>query len=210
MRTLWLLHEIGADFNVVVHPFDKTLRSPEYLAVNPAGRVPALEIDGRTIWESGAIAEVLCNRYPASGLGRFPDDPDWADWLVWLHFAESISQHAAALTQQHIVLYEDKMRSPIIMQIEARRLEKCFGAVDNRLKDREYLLDSGFSAADIGVAQAIYLARHFARIEPFVQLEAWYLRVTSRPAFEASLPPPGATRLYPLQFYPPWETSRDG
>ncbi len=210
MRALWLLHEIGADFNVVVHPFDKRLRSPEYLALNPAGRVPALEIDGRIVWESGAIAEVLCDRFPAAGLGRAPGEEERAEWLIWLHFAETISQHTAALTQQHVVLYEDSMRSPIVMQIEARRLEKCYGAVNGRLKGRAHLLDGGFSAADIGVAQAIYMARHFAHIELFADLDAWYRRVTARPAFAASLPPEGAPRLYAREFYPPWETQPDG
>jgi glutathione S-transferase len=72
MRTLWLLHELAVEFEVVEWPFDKTLRSPEYLALNPAGRVPALEMDGRTIWETGAITEVLCERFPQTGMGRGP------------------------------------------------------------------------------------------------------------------------------------------
>ena len=46
MRSLWLLHEIGVDFDVVLHGFDKSLRDPGYLAVSAAGRVPALETDG--------------------------------------------------------------------------------------------------------------------------------------------------------------------
>ena len=41
MRSLWLLHELGVPFDLVVHPFDKSLRSLDYLALNPAGRVPA-------------------------------------------------------------------------------------------------------------------------------------------------------------------------
>jgi glutathione S-transferase len=69
MRTLWLLHELAVEFEVVEWPFDKTLRSPEYLALNPAGRVPALELDGRTIWETGAITEVLCERFPRRAWG---------------------------------------------------------------------------------------------------------------------------------------------
>ena len=152
MRALWLLNELGVPFEIALHPFDKSLRLPEYLAVNPAGRVPALEIDGAVIWESGAILQVLCARFPEAGLGRTTDDPDWADWLIWLHFAETISQHTAALTQQHVALYEDAMRSPIVMKLEAARLKKCYRAIEGRLSApldrREYILASGFSAAD--------------------------------------------------------------
>ncbi len=205
MRTLWLLHELGVAFEVVEHGFDKSLRSQDYLALNPAGRVPALEIDGRLLWETGAITEYLCERFPEAGLGRLPSDVERADWLIWVHFAETLSQHGAALTQQHVALYDDAMRSPIVMKLEAKRVEKCYAAVEGRLAGRDYLLEDGFSAADISVGQAIYMTRHFARIEPFAALTNWYNRITARPAFQASLPPEGAALLYSREFYEPWD-----
>ncbi len=205
MRVLWLLNELGVEFETVVHPFNKSLRSNEYLALNPAGRVPALEFRGETLWESGAIMQVLCEKYPNSGLGRDPGDPERSGWLIWLHFAETISQHSAALTQQHVALYEDAMRSPIVMQVEAKRLGKCYTALEQRLSGRDNLLDSGFSAADIAVGQAVYMARHFTRIEGFENLTDWYQRLTKRPAFKASLPPKGATLLWPQEFFEPWD-----
>ncbi|MEL6913276.1 MAG: glutathione S-transferase family protein [Pseudomonadota bacterium] len=199
MRVLWLLHELGVDFDLREWPFDKTLRSPDFLALNPAGRVPALELDRAVLFESGAIMEVLCERFPEAGLGRAPGDPERAAWLGWLHFAETISQHSAALTQQHVVLYEDHMRSPIVMQIEAKRIEKCYAALEGGLG--EFLL-KGFSAADIAVGQAVYMARHFTPLDGFPKLAAWYARITARPAFKASLP--GAQKLYSQEFYPAW------
>ena len=132
-RVLWLLHELGVPFEMVVHPFDKALRAPDFLALSPAGRVPAIEIDGQVLFESGAILEYLCERFPGPGLGRAPGHPERAEWLVWVHFAETISQHSAALTQGHIVLREDWMRSPTVLRLEARRLEKCFAALEGRL-----------------------------------------------------------------------------
>ncbi|MEL6685284.1 MAG: glutathione S-transferase N-terminal domain-containing protein, partial [Pseudomonadota bacterium] len=57
MRSLWLLHELGVDFDVVEYPFDKTLREEPYRSLNPTGRVPTLEIDDVVLTESGAIAE---------------------------------------------------------------------------------------------------------------------------------------------------------
>jgi len=204
MRSLWLLHELGVEFEVRIWPFDKSLRSRDFLSLNPAGRVPALEIDGAVIWETGAITQVLCERFPGAGLGSAADDPERADWLIWLHFAETISQHTAALTQQHIALYDDTMRSPIVMKLEARRLEKCYGAIEQRLAGRKYLLDGGFSAADISVGQAVYMARHFARLDGFARLGDWYARITERPGFQASLPPKGAQLLWQEDFYEPW------
>lgn len=208
MRVLWLLNEIGCDFDLVVRPFDASLRDPAYRTLHPVGRVPVLEIDGDVLWESGAMIEVLCERFPEAGLGRLPGDLDRADWLVWVHFAETISQHVAALTQQHIMLYEDAMRSPVVMKIEAKRIAKCYEAIEGQLstpvENRDYLLTSGFSAADIAVGQAVYMARHFARTDPYPELTKWYARITERPAFQASLPPEGE-RLYTRDFYEAWD-----
>lgn len=209
MRVLWLLHEIGAPFELVVHPFDKTLRSDAYRAIHPAGRVPAVEIDSDVIWESGAILQILCHRFPGAGLGREPNAPDWPDWLAWLHFAETISQHTAALTQQHVALYDDHMRSPIVMRLEAKRLEKCYGAIEGRLstpvENRDHLLTAGFSAADVAVGQAVWMARHFARLDGFPETAAWFKRITDRDAFRAALPTDDQIRLYDREFYEAWD-----
>ena len=202
MRALWLLHELGVEFEVREWPFDKTLRSAEFRALNPAGRVPALELDGEHIWESGAMIELLCERFPEAGLGREVGHPERAKFLTWLHFAETISQHAAALTQQHVVLREDHMRSPIVMQLEAARIGKCYQAIEEVVGD--YLLDT-FSAADVAVGQAVYMARHFKALDDYPKVAAWYDRITAREAFIASLP--GDATLYPQEFFEPWEVA---
>lgn len=207
MRTLWLIQELGLDAEIRIYPFDKTLRSPEFLALSPAGRVPALEIDGEVMVETGAITEYLCERFSPDGLGRSPGSMERMDWLVLVHFAETLSAHAAALTQQHVMLYDDAMRSPILTRLEARRLEKCYAALEARLTKgfaARTLLESGFSAADVSVGQAVYMGRHFAALEPFPALADWYARMAARPAFQASLPEPG-TGIYDRDFYAPLE-----
>jgi len=211
MRTLWLLHELELPFELATYPFDASIKTPEFLTLSPVGRVPALELGGERLFETGAITEILCERYSPDGLGRSAGSPDRTDWLVWLHFAETLSSHVAALTQQHIMLFEDAMRSPTVMKIEARRLMKCYDAIEARLstpvENRDHLLTSGFSAADISVGQAVYMGRHFARTDDHPALSDWYRRITARPAFQASLPTDD-TRLYGQDFYPPWEGPR--
>lgn len=201
MRSLWLLYELGVEFELQVYPFDKTLREEPYRSLNPTGRVPTLEIDGLVLTESGAIAEFLCERFPKAGLGRDPGDDERAAWLNWIHFAETISQHTAALTQQHVALYEDHMRSPIIMQLEAKRLAKTLRTVEAGLVG-DYLL-SRFSAADIGVGQAVYMAGHFVELAQFPRLSDWFARLQAREAYQKALP--DGSGLYAEDFYPPWE-----
>ena len=208
MRSLWLLHELGIPFDLQVYSFDQSLRSPAYLALNPIGRVPTLEIDGQTICESGAIAEALCEYAPQAGLGRTAGQTERYAWLNWIHFAETISQHCAALTQQHVALFEDHMRSPIVMKLEASRLAKTIGTLEEALTGSGYLLEGGFSAADIGVGQAVYMAQHFVKLDAFPAVTAWFEQLSARPAFQKSLPPEGADRLYLRDFYPPWTVQK--
>tara|TARA_R110000787_G_scaffold162503_4_gene275932 strand:- start:569 stop:1234 length:666 start_codon:yes stop_codon:yes gene_type:complete len=206
MRTLWLLHELDVEFHVKIHAFDKSLREPEYLSVSPAGRVPALEIDGERMFETGAITQYLCERYSPDRMGRSTHAPDRMAWLVWVHFAETISQHTAALTQQHIVLREDRMRSPIVMKLEAARVAKCYDALEARLstpiENRDYMLTSGFSAADISVGQAVYMSRYFVTLDRHPAVSEWYERITERASFVKSLPKAGG--IYERDFYPAW------
>ncbi|GIT92897.1 glutathione S-transferase [Jannaschia pagri] len=194
-RVLWLLHELGIPFDVRVWPFDKTLRGPEFLALNPAGRVPALEMDGRSLWETGAIIEVLCER--TGRLGRAADHRERADWLIWVHFSETISQHAAALTQQHVALREEWMRSPTIMKLEAARVGKCFDALEARLKG-DWLLTE-FSAADVAVGQAVLMARRFHMVGERPRMAAWMSRLEARPAYRAACDE--GQGLYAQDFY---------
>ena len=209
MRVLWLLNELDVPFQLVEHPFDKSLRRPEFLTLSPAGRVPALEIEGERMFESGAMVEYLCEKFPEAGLGRAPGAMDRMDWLMWVHFAETVSQHVAILTQQHIMLYDDAMRSPVVMKLEAARLKKCYAAIEAQLstpvENRDYLLTSGFSACDISVGQAVYMARHFAKTEEFPEMSAWMERITGRAGFKASLPGPEAMLLYRKDFYEAWD-----
>ncbi len=160
------------------------------------------------MFETGAITEYLCERFSPDRLGRSTGSPDRMAWLVWVHFAETISQHAAALTQQHVVLYTDEMRSPTVKKLEAARLAKCYDALEARLstpvENRDYLLTSGFSAADVSVGQAVYMARHFRGLDGHPEVAKWYTRITERPAFQASLPM-DSERLYAQDFYPAWE-----
>ena len=206
MRTLWLLHELDVEFHVKLHAFDKSLREPEYLSLSPAGRVPALEIDGERMFETGAITQYLCERFSPDRLGRPVHAPDRMAWLVWVHFAETISQHTAALTQQHIALREDYMRSPIVMNLEAARVAKCYDALEARLstpiENRDYMLTSGFSAADISVGQAVYMSRYFVTLDRHPAVSEWYDRITERASFGKSLPENGG--IYEKDFYPPW------
>lgn len=199
-RILWLMEEMGLDFEIARRSFfDKSLRAPEYLAISPAGRVPALEIDGQVIYESGAITEYLCAT--RGQFGRQQGDADWVDWLEWLHFAETIGQHLAILTQQHISLREDWMRSPATMKLEARRLELSLEVVESGLGAHDWLLASGFSAVDCAVGYGALVARRFIRFDALPRVAGWLQRCEARAAYERAAARDGEPDIYKKPFY---------
>jgi glutathione S-transferase len=199
MRVLWLLNELEIPFGVSAHPLDRSLRDPGFLSLSPAGRVPALEIEGERMFEATAIIEYLCEKFPERGLGCAPSDPDRMEWLVWLHFSETVTQSVDILQRGWDAGAHGLMRA------ELSRLADCFGAIEGRLstpvENRDYLLTSGFSACDIAVGQAVYMARHFLATDDYPELTAWYARITERDTFRAALPVPGAEGLFQQDFY---------
>ena len=187
-RSLWLLNELGIDFDLVEMPFDlKYLRAPEYLAVHPLGRVPCLVDDGQVIFESGAICQYLCERYDDGKLGRGPGHPERYEWLQWIHYAETVAVHGASLVQQAVFIAEQD-RSPVVQKLEGRRLEKAVEVLDNHLKDRDYILASGFSAADTSIGFSIYLGRQFISLDTFSNVGKYMACLRERPAFNKSFP----------------------
>lgn len=205
-RTLWLLEELGLEYDVQLWDFfNGSMRSPEFLAISPAGRVPALEIDGRTLFESGAIAQYLCETRPSHNLMPIPGETERGEFLEWLHFAETMGGLLANLTQHHIVLRDPSMRSETVMRLEAKRLEKCLSAVEDVVEGRDFLLKSGFSAADIAVAYGMIIGQKFVKLDAFPAVTAYFERLKSRDAYERATERDGDAVIYRHAFYPPPE-----
>lgn len=197
-RVLWFLHEAGLSHEVVRHSiFDKAIRSPDFLALSPAGRVPAVELDGQTLFESGAILELLTETR-APHLGAAPGDADRARYLEWLHFAETIAVSLAILTQHHIVLREDHMRSPTVMRLEAKRLEKSLQAAARARRGEGVC--GAFSAADVALGYGAIIGQKFLRFEDPALMD-WLDDLKARPAFQAAMAQDGAAQIYTRDFY---------
>lgn len=188
MRSLWLLNELQIPFELIEMPFDlSVLRSADYLGVHPLGRVPCLVDGDFRLFESGAIAEYLCERYPGGGLGRLGQHAERYEWLQWIHYGETMAVHAACLVQQRFFIAPAD-RSAVIAKLESRRLEKAAQVLEPRLTDRDHLLRSGFSAADIGVGYSLHLADRLIDLAKFPNVTRYLQRLRARPAFRASLP----------------------
>ena len=201
-RTLWLLTEMALECQIIPYSItDGSLRAPEYLAKSLAGRVPALDIDGITLFESGAILEYLCETRPENGLGRFAGDPERGKFLEWLHFSETQAHLIANLNLQHLFLKDASLASPTVLKTETARLTGTLKAMERALGEQDWLLASGFSAVDTMMGYNLFASRYYVRMENFPTLQAYCNRITQRPAYQAARARDGQQKFFRKDFY---------
>ncbi|SOC04866.1 glutathione S-transferase [Rhodobacter sp. JA431] len=197
-RVLWLLEELGEPVDLRLWSLTGAdLRSPEFRALSPAGRIPALEIDGQVIFESGAIVQYL-----TESRGRFAPAPGTAErlaYLEWLNFAETQANILQALNIHHIFLRPEAARSVPLMKLDTKRLAVTMQALETHLTGREWLL-SEFSAADCMFGFNIDAMFRFVPRDGFPALGAWVARAQARPAYQRAVEKGGAS-LYAQDFY---------
>ncbi len=187
VRTVWLLNELGLDYELERFTLgEKAMRSPEYLAVNPNGRVPTLDDGDVRMSESTAIAQYLVARYGDGSLARAPDSPEFPAYLQWLHYAEGmIMPPINAYVVETILLPPDR-RSETHADRALRLLNRTLGPVEAQLEGRDYLLES-FSAADTITGHACVMSEKFGvDFSDKPNLKAYNERLLARPALQAA------------------------
>lgn len=183
LRTLWLLRELDVPFRMMEMKFGSQGERPDQdPSIRSLGRVPSL-VDGDVrLLESGAVVQYLCERFPAKGLGRELGHPERYTWLQWVHYAETITAHTAATQARRSPFFPAAQRSAVMQKLEQIRFESVIYPVEMQLRDRDYLLASGFSAADICIACSIRQAEPFIDLPRFTRVSQHYARVAARPA----------------------------
>lgn len=172
----WMLEEVNASYHTEVLEYGEHMKSPEYLAVNPMGKVPALVDGDRVVTECAAICAYLADRFPAAGLA--PPADQRADYYRWLFFAagpleQSVTDRFLGVEptaeQEMMVGYGNFAR---VMDI----LEK---AVDHD----GYIAGPEFTAADLYVGSHLGWGMQFGTLEKRPAFEAYWARVSDRPAY---------------------------
>ena len=187
VRTVWLLNELGLDYELERYKLgEKAMRSPEYLAVNPNGRVPTLDDGDIRMSESTAIAQYLVARYGDGSLARGPDSPDFAAYLQWLHYGEGMIMPPINTIVVETLLLPPERRSQPHADRALRLLSRTLGPVEAHLEGREYLAGS-FSVADTITGHACIMAeKRGADLSDKPNLKAYNERLLARPALEAA------------------------
>jgi glutathione S-transferase len=181
-RCLWALEEIGVPYELVTIDTDKGDNDkPEFLAINPNGRIPAL-VDGELkLFESMAINLYLARKY---GKELWPADEagqalavQWSFWGV-----SEIEQFLITMLAQELFTPADQRR-PDRAQDAREALVPRMTVLEGQLRSRLYLLGAKFTIADINVA-SIFSVAHLAKFDltPYPNVRKWVESCMSRPA----------------------------
>lgn len=196
-RVVWLLQEMGLPYRL--RPVDLLAgaeNDPEFLAINPAGFIPALVDDGVTMVESIAIMEYLIARYGPTPLAPAPHDPTFPIYQQFLHLGEAgLMGFAFMVFADRELAPEDKRHNwtgDYAMELfESRR-----GLVARQLAQSPYMAGEVFTAADISVTYALEFATRNAGVTLNDAEQDYVARTTARAGYALAMDTCQATNAW--------------
>lgn len=182
-RVLWMLEELGVEYENVPVSFIGETHTAEFIKLNPNGHIPVL-VDGELVlWESLAINLYLARRYGAGTLwpASVADEGRSFQWSFWV--MTEVESHLLAVLL-HRRFYPEAERKPDLAAEGEAKLATPFGVLDGALRGKSYLLGEVFSVADLNVASVLSWTKLAGLdLARWPQLAAWFKRCTERPAW---------------------------
>ncbi len=179
-RVRWLIEELGLDYrDHYLKRKNGDLNSPRYLALNPTGRVPTIVDNGKVIYESGAICLYLADKYRhKKELAPAFEADERADYLQWMVWSVASLECVIARMFTHVSTEAEKAETHAFVKKQCEIFQRALNPI---LEKQEYILKSGFSAADIMLAAVIPGAWDYL-VEPNPAIKAYMTRLMQRPA----------------------------
>jgi glutathione S-transferase len=181
-RVRWLLEEIGADYDIAVVAREDRAGAA-YRARHPLGRVPALETDDGTLFETMALCLHLAEAHPEAGL--LPPEGSFDRALVYQWISVGLTEIEPFLSEANRAAESDPERA----EIARERVRTAARVVDAALDGHEFLVGDRFSVADILCGSALFSARRAELISDAPAVAAYLERLEARPARERAYAP---------------------
>ena len=185
MAVHWMLIELGIAFEAKLVSIDAgEQRAPEYLRVNPAGRVPTLMVDGAPRTESACLLMLLAERHPEKGFAPLPGSADRAEWLEMMTYLTN-----TPLPAMRDWFYADKDGDPAgadaVKALARRRIESVWDRLGAQLADgRIYLLGDRLNTADFLAVMLMRWSRNMPRpATTWNNLSPYIHRMRAMPSF---------------------------
>jgi glutathione S-transferase len=172
----WMLEEIGQPYETVVLGYGTSMKAPEYLAINPMGKVPAIKHGNAVVTEGAAICTYLAEVFPQADLGPKTNE-ERARYYRWMFFAAGPIEAAANAKSMGWAATEDKER-----MLGFGSMKHVLDALEFALKDTQYIAGDRFTAADIYFGSHIMWGVQFGTLEKRAAFEPYMGRLVNRPA----------------------------
>ena len=181
IRALWLLRELDVDFELVTVDLTKgEHKKPEFLAVNPAGKVPVLVDGDLVLTESVAIVLYLAEKYPQKGF--LPADlATRAEVYKWLLFTATELEQPLWRIARHTALYPAERRIPAEILVARQDFAEMAPVMDQHLGDRKFLVGAHATVADFVAAYTLDWANEAHLLGELPGLRAYMERMYERP-----------------------------
>ena len=173
----WMLEEVGCTYETVLLEYGTTMKSPEYLAINPMGKVPAIRHGDTVVTEGGAICAYLADAFPDAGLAPPPGNPRRGDYYRWLFFAAGPVE--AAVTGKALGLLAPAEKAAMAGY---GTYGSTIDTLETALGRGPYICGDQFTAADVYVGAQIGWGMMFGTIDKRPAFEEYFARIGERPA----------------------------
>lgn len=170
----WMLEELGEPYETVVLEFG-AMKAPEYLAINPMGKVPAIKHGETVVTEAAAICANLADAFPAKNLAPPPGDRRRGPYYRWMFFAAGPLE--AAVTNKSLGFVSDKKG-----MLGYGSYEDTIDALEQQVSRSPYICGDQFTAADVYVGSQIGWGLMFGTIDKRPAFADYVARLRSRPA----------------------------
>jgi glutathione S-transferase len=173
----WMLEEVGQPYRTEILDYATTMKAPEYLAINPMGKVPAVKHGDTVITECAAICAYLADAFPAARLAPPHADPRRGPYYRWLFFGAGPVEAAWTNQAMGFIVPPDKQR-----MAGYGSFALVLDTLEGTISKAPYLAGDSFTAADLYVGSQLGFGLQFGMIEKRPAFAEYVGRLSARPA----------------------------
>lgn len=176
----WMLEELGQPYQTVVLEYGTTMKAPEYLALNPMGKVPAIKHGDTVVTEAAAICAYLADAFPSANLAPPPGDRKRGPYYRWMFFAAGPVE--AAVTNKSQGFHSDKKA-----MLGYGSYDDTINALEQYVASTPYICGEQFTAADVYVGSQVGWGLMFGTIDKRPAFVDYVARLRARPAAKRAM-----------------------
>lgn len=173
----WMLEEVGQPYETVLLDYATTMKAPDYLAIHPLGKVPALKHGDVVVTETAAICTYLADAFPDAGLAPATGSPGRAAYYRWLFFAAGPLEAAVIDRALGIEIPAEKRA-----MVGYGSYDEVVDVLDAHVGAHDYVAGDRFSAADVYLGSQIGWGTQFGTLPKRASFDAYLGRIMDRPA----------------------------